>query len=130
MTVVLDEVRSNQAGISLVLDGHSLKIEDVAAVARHRQPIQLYPDAVARINKCRDLLERKIRAREIMYGGQHWHWRTFRSRADSRAGGTIPEILALLPCRGLWRTLQRRRCARGHAFTPEHSLLGSFRDSP
>ena len=68
MAVVLDEVRSKQAGISLVLDGHSLKIEDVAAVARHRQPIQLHPDAVARINKCRDLLERKIRAREVMYG--------------------------------------------------------------
>jgi histidine ammonia-lyase len=50
------------------LDGHSLKIEDVAAIARHRQPIQLHPDAVARIDKCRDLLERKIRAREIMYG--------------------------------------------------------------
>src|SRR5271157_260669 len=68
MTVVLHEVRPNQAAISLVLDGHSLKIEDVAAVARHRQPIQLHPDAVARINKCRDLLERKILAREIMYG--------------------------------------------------------------
>src|ERR1035438_786468 len=68
MAVVLDEVRSKQAGISLVLEGHFLKSEDVAAVARHRQPIQLPPDAVARINKCRDLLERKIRAREIMYG--------------------------------------------------------------
>ncbi|MGA2204999.1 MAG: aromatic amino acid lyase, partial [Terriglobales bacterium] len=68
MTVVLDEVQSNQAGIGLVLDGHSLKIEDVAAIARHRQPIQLHPDAVARIDKCRDLLERKIRDREIMYG--------------------------------------------------------------
>ena len=68
MTVVLEEVRSKQAGISLVLDGHSLKIEDAAAAARHRQPIQLHPDAVARIDKCRGLLERKIRAGEIMYG--------------------------------------------------------------
>jgi histidine ammonia-lyase len=68
MAVVLEEVGQKQAGITLVLDGHALKIEDVASVARHRQPIQLHPDAVARINKCRDLLERKIRAREIMYG--------------------------------------------------------------
>src|ERR1019366_1992796 len=68
MTVVLDAVLSNQAGIILVLDGHSLKIEDVAAAARQRQPIQLHPDAVARIDKCRGLLERKIRAGEIMYG--------------------------------------------------------------
>src|SRR5271157_1936750 len=68
MTVVLDHVQSNQTGTSLVLDGHSLKIEDVAAAARHRQPIQLHPVAVARIEKCRGLLERKIRAGEIMYG--------------------------------------------------------------
>ncbi len=68
MAVVLDEVRSKLQGITLVLDGHSLKIEDVASVARHRQPIQLHPDAYARIDKCRGLLERKIRAREIMYG--------------------------------------------------------------
>ncbi len=68
MAVVLDEVRSKLQGITLVLDGHSLKIEDVASVARHRQPIQLHPEAYARIDKCRALLERKIRAREIMYG--------------------------------------------------------------
>src|ERR1019366_8986774 len=68
MPVVLDEVRPRQAVTALVLNGHSLTIEDVAAVARHRKPIQLHPDAVGRINKCRDLLERKIRAREIMYG--------------------------------------------------------------
>jgi len=68
MTVVLDEARPSQQETSVVLDGHSLKIEDVAAVARRRLPIQVCPDAVARINKCRDLLERKIGAREIMYG--------------------------------------------------------------
>ena len=68
MTVVLDEALSNQAGIILVLDGHSLKIENVASAARHRQPVQLHSDAAARIDKCRDLLERKIRAGEIMYG--------------------------------------------------------------
>jgi histidine ammonia-lyase len=57
-----------QQGTGVVLDGHSLKIEDVLAIARHRQPIELHPDAVRRINKCRGLLERKIQAREIMYG--------------------------------------------------------------
>jgi histidine ammonia-lyase len=50
------------------LDGHSLTIEDVVAIARNRQKIGLHPDAVGRINKCRDLLERKIGKREIMYG--------------------------------------------------------------
>jgi len=53
---------------AIVLDGHSLTIEDVAAVARDRQPVDLHANAIARINKCRDLLESKIRARAIMYG--------------------------------------------------------------
>ncbi|MFZ1918012.1 MAG: histidine ammonia-lyase [Terriglobales bacterium] len=57
-----------QQGTNAVLDGHSLKVEDVVAIARHRQPIELHPDAIRRINKCRDLLERKIKSREIMYG--------------------------------------------------------------
>jgi len=51
-----------------LLDGHSLTIEDVVAIARDRHPVELHPDALRRINNCRDLLERKIRTREIMYG--------------------------------------------------------------
>ena len=54
--------------MSITLDGHSLKIEDVVQIARHREKIELHKDAVARINKCRGLLERKIKAKEIMYG--------------------------------------------------------------
>ncbi len=53
---------------TLRLDGHSLTIEDVAAIACNRRKIAFHPDAISRINKCRDLLERKIQAREIMYG--------------------------------------------------------------
>jgi len=68
MTVVLDEAPYKESGTTVVLDGHSLTIEDVVAIARNRQSIELHPDAVARINKCRDLLERKISSREIMYG--------------------------------------------------------------
>lgn len=52
----------------ILLDGHSLKIEDVVAVARKREQIEIHGDAWGRIRKCRDLLERKIQAREIMYG--------------------------------------------------------------
>ena len=54
--------------MAIVLDGHSLKIEDVVKVARNGEPISIHPDARSRINKCRGLLERKIAAREIMYG--------------------------------------------------------------
>ncbi|HXX15464.1 MAG TPA: aromatic amino acid ammonia-lyase [Candidatus Eremiobacteraceae bacterium] len=51
-----------------VLDGHSLRVEDVVRSARNREPVRLHEHAIARINKCRGLLERKIKTREIMYG--------------------------------------------------------------
>jgi histidine ammonia-lyase len=54
--------------MSIVLDGHSLKVEDVVKVARDGESISIHEDAKARIDKCRALLERKIQAREIMYG--------------------------------------------------------------
>ncbi len=50
------------------LDGKSLKIEDVVAIARHGEKVELAPEAVERIRKCRGMLERKIVAHEIMYG--------------------------------------------------------------
>ncbi|MHC4492965.1 MAG: aromatic amino acid lyase, partial [Planctomycetota bacterium] len=52
----------------IVLDGSSLRIEDVARVARQGEKIQLAPEALERIRACRAMLERKIEAREIMYG--------------------------------------------------------------
>jgi histidine ammonia-lyase len=68
--VTRERSRQNKrtANGTIRLDGHSLTIEDVVAVARNRQKISLHPDAVSRINKCRDMLDRKIRKREIMYG--------------------------------------------------------------
>lgn len=67
MTVLLED-RPVQSSTGITLDGHSLKIEDVVRIARNREKIELHPDAIARIHKCRALLERKIKAREIMYG--------------------------------------------------------------
>jgi histidine ammonia-lyase len=71
MPVVLDEESvpsTKHTDKAIILDGHSLTIEGVVAIARNRQPLELHPDAITRINKCRDLLERKIHSREIMYG--------------------------------------------------------------
>ena len=68
MSTLVEELPAVQTQQAVVLDGHSLTIEDVAAIARDRKALELHPDAVARIDKCRELLERKIRAREIMYG--------------------------------------------------------------
>ncbi|MGB4704716.1 MAG: histidine ammonia-lyase [Candidatus Saccharicenans sp.] len=53
--------------MSVVVDGH-LTIEQVVRVARHNEPVEIHPEAKARIKKCRALLEEKIRQNEIMYG--------------------------------------------------------------
>lgn len=54
--------------MNLIITGAGLKIEDVVNVARYEQKVELHPDAVARIHKCRAMLENKIEAGEIMYG--------------------------------------------------------------
>lgn len=54
--------------MTVTLDGSKLTIEDVVKVARHNEKVQVAPDAIERIDKCRGLLNRKIEAGEIMYG--------------------------------------------------------------
>lgn len=50
------------------IDGTGLTIEDVVRVARNNEPVELTPAALERIRTCRGMLEKKIVAREIMYG--------------------------------------------------------------
>lgn len=54
--------------MALIITGTGLKIEDLVRVARNNEKVSLHPDALARIEKCRLMLERKIDAGEIMYG--------------------------------------------------------------
>jgi histidine ammonia-lyase len=54
--------------MTLILDGTGLTIEKVVQVARDRDEVDLHPNAERRIRQCRDMLERKLEAREIMYG--------------------------------------------------------------
>ncbi len=54
--------------MTFIITGANLTIEDVVNVARHHQRVELHPDALERIRKCRAMLERKIIAKEIMYG--------------------------------------------------------------
>ncbi|MFH1755805.1 MAG: aromatic amino acid ammonia-lyase [Candidatus Latescibacterota bacterium] len=54
--------------MSLTITGKGLTIDDVVAVARHNDKVELHPDATARINKCREFIEERIQAGEIMYG--------------------------------------------------------------
>ena len=52
----------------LVIKGEGLTIENVVNVARNGQKVALDPEALKRIERCRGMLEKKIEAREIMYG--------------------------------------------------------------
>lgn len=54
--------------MTLIINGNNLTIEALVKVARHHEKVELHPDAISRINACRDMLERKIVAKEIMYG--------------------------------------------------------------
>jgi histidine ammonia-lyase len=52
----------------VILTGKDLKIEDLVNVARHGEKVELHPDAVKRMEKCRAMLEAKVKKGEIMYG--------------------------------------------------------------
>ena len=54
--------------MAIVLDGSGLTIEKLVRIARQNEKVTLPPHAVERIEKCRAMLEKKIEAREIMYG--------------------------------------------------------------
>ena len=53
---------------TLIIKGQRLTIENVVEVARRGRKVQLHADTIARIQKCRGLLERKIQQGETMYG--------------------------------------------------------------
>jgi histidine ammonia-lyase len=54
--------------VTVEISGTGLTIEDVVNVARNNEAVSLHPDALQRIDSCREMLEEKIRLREIMYG--------------------------------------------------------------
>lgn len=54
--------------MTYIIKGAGLTIEDVVNVARNNEKVELDPKALERIITCRAMLERKIEAKEIMYG--------------------------------------------------------------
>ncbi len=54
--------------MSIVIDGSNLTIEKLVAIARHDEKVELHAAALQRIKQCRAMLEKKIKAGEIMYG--------------------------------------------------------------
>lgn len=54
--------------MAVVLEGYGLTIERLVAISRHNEKVELPSDALERMRKCRAMLEKKIKAGEIMYG--------------------------------------------------------------
>ena len=54
--------------MAITVTGKNLTIENVVAVARHGERVELHPEASERIVRCRTFLDQRIAAREIMYG--------------------------------------------------------------
>jgi histidine ammonia-lyase len=54
--------------MAIMLDGQQLTIEKLVNIARHHEKVELPAENVEKIKTCRAMLEKKIQAREIMYG--------------------------------------------------------------
>ena len=54
--------------MTVVLTGFGLTIDNLVKIARYNENVELHPEAIKRIKECRDVLDKKIKAREIMYG--------------------------------------------------------------
>ncbi len=54
--------------MTFIIKGSDLTIESVVNVSRNGEKVELHPDAITRIKKCRIMLENKIEAGETIYG--------------------------------------------------------------
>ncbi|HQU37809.1 MAG TPA: aromatic amino acid ammonia-lyase, partial [Anaerolineales bacterium] len=54
--------------MTIALNGSSLTIEKLVAIARDNEKVELAPEALERVKVCRAMLEEKLAKKEIMYG--------------------------------------------------------------
>ena len=54
--------------MAIIINGTSLTIEKLVAIARHSEKVELAPEALERIKVCRAMLEEKLANHETMYG--------------------------------------------------------------
>jgi len=54
--------------MAVLFTGKNLTVEHIERIARHNEQIEVAPEAAERIKRCRAMCEKKIAAREIMYG--------------------------------------------------------------
>ncbi len=65
---VSDIIFERSFPMTITLDGSSLTIEKLVAIARFNEKVELAPAALERIKVCRAMLEEKLAAHETMYG--------------------------------------------------------------
>src|SRR5512139_405811 len=54
--------------MAITLDGSSLTVEKLVAIARNHEKVELAPASLERIKVCRAMLEEKLANKEVMYG--------------------------------------------------------------
>ncbi len=54
--------------MAIILNGTGLTIEKLERIARHGEKVEIAGEAIERMKTCRAMLEKKIKAHEIMYG--------------------------------------------------------------
>ena len=54
--------------MTITLNGSSLTIDKLVAIARDNEKVELAPEALERIKVCRAMLEEKLAKKEVMYG--------------------------------------------------------------
>ena len=54
--------------MAIKIEGKNLTIEDVIKVARNNEKIEVPEEAIKKVEKCREIVERKIKEKAIMYG--------------------------------------------------------------
>ena len=54
--------------MSIEIDGKTLTINKIDRIGRHSEKVYLSKDAISKIIECREMVERKIDNKEIVYG--------------------------------------------------------------
>ncbi|TET47459.1 aromatic amino acid lyase [candidate division TA06 bacterium] len=54
--------------MAIQMTGKNLTVEKILKVARGREKIVISPDAMRKIEKCREIVDRKVKERAVMYG--------------------------------------------------------------
>jgi len=54
--------------MAMQMTGKNLTVEKIVKVARDREKIAISPEAMRKIEKCREIVETKVKERAVMYG--------------------------------------------------------------